>query len=264
MKVLILNYHETVPDATGRGHHVLPDASFDKQMAMVACSGIPVLPPAAAISRAEPAADHDHGLAISFDDGSLSDLVNARKLASRGWRGIFFLSTSRIGQPGYMDWPQIRELLSLGMTIGSHSHEHVPMTTLSQAEALRQLRLSRQTLSETLGVDVQCLAFPGGVHNPMLERLAIEAGYKAQFGTRWGLHAPGPEGPARVIRRNNIVNTMGTRQFEQLIHLRNQGRRELSYLALTVLKRIIGEGGYRRARGFVGRQVRSWSCRRAR
>ncbi len=62
---------------------------------------------------------------LTFDDGGASahDCI-AAMLEELGWRGHFFITTGRIGSPGFVDKAQIRDLQRRGHMIGSHSHTH--------------------------------------------------------------------------------------------------------------------------------------------
>ena len=59
--------------------------------------------------------------AITFDDGGSSALLAASALEARGWRGSFFITTGRIGSPGFLTAEQVRGLVQRGHEMGSHS-----------------------------------------------------------------------------------------------------------------------------------------------
>ena len=63
-------------------------------------------------------------VAVTFDDGGASAPLAAEALERRGWRGQFFVTSSRIGTPGFLAGEQLRELDRRGHLIGSHSHSH--------------------------------------------------------------------------------------------------------------------------------------------
>ena len=63
-------------------------------------------------------------VALTFDDGGASALDIAGMLERRGWRGHFFVTTSRIGEPGFVGPDAVRELAERGHDVGSHSHTH--------------------------------------------------------------------------------------------------------------------------------------------
>ena len=63
-------------------------------------------------------------LLLSFDDGGGSAPLAAEALERRGWRGQFFVTTGRLGTPGFLSAEDLRELARRGHAIGGHSHTH--------------------------------------------------------------------------------------------------------------------------------------------
>lgn len=246
---LVLNYHRTAARPQSSDAHTIADAQLDAQLEQVAQAGLPVVPLAQALSGN--ATTPGHGVVITFDDGTASDLRNARKLAARGWSATFFVSTGTLGRPGYLTWDDLAEVKALGMSLGSHSHHHVSLTSMTRAEARHQLKHSRALLSQALGEEVKWLAFPGGRSNADVIALATDAGYTHLFGTAWGLWQPARHHPGQVIRRNNVVRGVDAAEFSQLILLRNQVQRRLTYGLIEGTKALLSEDGYQRLRSAV-------------
>lgn len=120
--------------------------------------------------------------AISFDDGGASAPLAAAALERHGWRGQFFVTTGRIGTPGFMSGEQIRELAARGHLIGSHSHSHPTyMGKLSRAELDREWGDSRQLLGELLGAAPRTASVPGGFLSAEVIAAAAAAGYGLLF-----------------------------------------------------------------------------------
>lgn len=120
---------------------------------------------------------------LTFDDGGVS-FANpiAKLLESRGWRGHFFITTNRIGQPGFLDSTQIRDLYLRGHAIGSHSHTHpTRMALLSRAEMDDEWQRSLSILSDILRVDVKLASVPGGYYSRQVGESARAAGIDALF-----------------------------------------------------------------------------------
>ena len=62
---------------------------------------------------------------ITFDDGGVSALQTTADLLEKyGWRGVFFVTTDRIGTPTFLNADHVRELHRRGHVIGSHSCSH--------------------------------------------------------------------------------------------------------------------------------------------
>lgn len=239
--IQVVNYHETIASSAPDDLHTVSDATFDTHLRIIEDSGVNVtrFPPA----RGTLAPASDIELLITFDDGKSSDLRNAAKLAKRGWQGAFFISTAMIGQPGYLSKSQVRELHAMGMTIGSHGHDHVRLSTLSHDQARTQLRRSKAELEQLLGVAVDAMAFPGGDLNAALSVEAIRQGYKTQFGTAWGANRLEGKMPL-VWKRNNVINTMDEQAFLDLITLKCELRRRLMYWGRTVLHKHLPAQAY--------------------
>lgn len=119
---------------------------------------------------------------LTFDDGGASSTWIAAELERRGWRGLFFVITERIGEPGFLDREQIRALAAAGHEIGSHSHSHpARMAALSAGELASEWRSSRERLAELLGEPPRSAAVPGGSVSERVIAEAAQAGYERLF-----------------------------------------------------------------------------------
>ncbi|HEX4671829.1 MAG TPA: polysaccharide deacetylase family protein [Solirubrobacteraceae bacterium] len=119
------------------------------------------------------------GAALTFDDGGASALDAAEVLERRGWRGHFFVTTGRIGTPGFLTAAQVRELAERRHTVGSHSNSHPTyMGSLSAAELATEWRSSREALAEILGAEPDSAAVPGGFLSADVIAEAARAGYR--------------------------------------------------------------------------------------
>ena len=118
-------------------------------------------------------------VALTFDDGGASAPAAAETLERRGWRGHFFVTTGRIGTPGFLSAAGVAELAARGHVVGSHSHSHPTyMGRLPATEIAREWRDSREHLGELLGTAPLCASVPGGFLSRDVVRCAAEAGYR--------------------------------------------------------------------------------------
>ena len=129
-------------------------------------------------------ANHEQ-LAITFDDGNISDLVIAAPgLQQRGLKAEFFVLTGRIGKPGSLGAEDIRELMRAGMRIGSHGVAHKDWARLLGEGTRRRTRLvegnargdmwtARSICSDTVrALQCRCLggSADGGLHGCVFKR----------------------------------------------------------------------------------------------
>jgi len=120
---------------------------------------------------------------LTFDDGGVSAYTEiAPILEERGWRGLFFVTTDRIGTTGFLDPAQIRELASGGHVIGSHSCSHPKRISACTAAELRhEWGDSVDALEQLLGAAVTTASVPGGFYSQAVGRSAAEAGIRTLF-----------------------------------------------------------------------------------
>lgn len=141
-----------------------------------------------AIVDAAPADD----VAITFDDGNLSDIEHALPaLRQRGMTARFFPVAGRIGAEGYLSAADIQELSGAGMSIGSHGLHHRAWCALTDGELHEELTVSRATLNEILDADITEAACPFGSYNRRVLRALRATGYRRAFNSDGDMGAPG-------------------------------------------------------------------------
>lgn len=150
------------------GRYKLTPRDFDAHLSALASTGLTV-----GLIESNPS------VALTFDDGGACALAVAASLERREWFGHFFVTTGRIGAPGFLDVDGIRELLARGHNVGSHSHSHPRyMGTLNRREIAREWRHSRDVLGEITGAAPLSAAVPGGFLSSSVIEEAADAGYE--------------------------------------------------------------------------------------
>jgi hypothetical protein len=122
-------------------------------------------------------------LFLTFDDGAVSSYaIVAGELEKRGWRGHFFVTTNWIGDPGFLNPQQIRELHARGHVIGSHSCSHpARMSKLSWGELLKEWKESCAILSDILQESVVTASVADGYYSRKVGKAAAAAGIQVLF-----------------------------------------------------------------------------------
>lgn len=155
---------------------------------------------------------------ITFDDGYRDNYEHAAQIMLRHEiPGAFFVSTGLIGTERpfphdvrrgnaaipMMDWDQLRAMREGGLTIGSHTVEHIDCAAEPEARVRAELTEARDRLRAELGLDSVMFAYPyGGKRHMTPERLALvrELGHSACLSAYGGVNV-GRVDPFNVLRR---------------------------------------------------------------
>ncbi len=102
----------------------------------------------------------------------------------------------------FMTWTEAAEMQKAGMAIGSHTHSHNILATLSTDDQQKECRDSRALLREN-SLAAESLAYPVGKptsFSPDTMRCAKEAGYRCAFTNYGGVNLPDRIDPFDVKR----------------------------------------------------------------
>jgi peptidoglycan/xylan/chitin deacetylase (PgdA/CDA1 family) len=114
-------------------------------------------------------------LSFRFDDGFLEDYtITMPALRDRGLKGSFYpISLSVVnGTTGRMNAEQIKEIAYSGSEIGSHTHTHYSLPTLTDEQLVFELVESKRLLEEWTQKEVVSLAPPGHGYDARVARFA--------------------------------------------------------------------------------------------
>lgn len=167
---------------------------------------------------------------ITFDDGFKNCLTNAVPiLLDKGAPAVFFMATGYINSDpekdtqkllGFFDlgtilieflsWQDCRDMSASGMTIGSHTVNHVRLAKLSEEEAQYELNASKTIIEKNLGQACNHFCSPFGIPNDdyNVERdpdLVRESGYMSMSTTERGATRKGGF-PYEICRDHTLAN----------------------------------------------------------
>jgi peptidoglycan/xylan/chitin deacetylase (PgdA/CDA1 family) len=187
-------------------------------------------------------------IALTFDDGHISNIDAARDIADQNGSADFFVNPDRVGKPNYLSWAALREMSAMGMSIQSHGLTHRYFNEMTDAEANDELRKSKEEIERHIGKKVTIFAPPGGRLTSRVAAIAERLGYEAICSSRVGLWRKGAS--SWNIPRFAVL--LGTSD-EQLKRWIDQDKIELAKLlfrqrTLDTMKRLLGNRGYERFR----------------
>lgn len=126
-------------------------------------------------------------VALTFDDGYLDNFTNAFPLLKKyNVPATMYITPDLVGQPGYMNWEQLREMQQSGITIGSHTRRHQYLPDASPEQWVDEIVNSRRILEEKLGVSINHFSYPVGGFNKNIKQLVKRAGYQSAVSTNRG------------------------------------------------------------------------------
>lgn len=185
MKLPALMYHDIVApgdsDSSGfpgaaAAHYKLEEQEFSRHLAALAGSGLHFVP------VTDPPRSDQPCCLLTFDDGGASAVAIAAALAEHGMRGHFFITTERIGQPGFVSAADLNALRAAGHVVGTHSHTHpAEISRLDAADLEAEWRQSVDCLSRLLGEPITVASVPGGFYSRRLAQVAAAAGIRYLF-----------------------------------------------------------------------------------
>ena len=151
---------------------------------------------------------------VTFDDGNHSDVdVALPALLARGLTATFFVVVQRIGEAGYLGREDLRELIRVGMQIGSHGMAHCDWRTLDATALNNEVTLSRRELQALVGVSVSQAACPFGSYDRRVVGHLRRAGYQRVFTSDGGWAKRG----AWLQARNTLRNAHAATTTESLL-----------------------------------------------
>lgn len=124
---------------------------------------------------------------ITFDDGFEGNFTNALPiLKSYAFSATFFVVVNKIGSKFMMNYKQLKELVSNGMFVQSHSMSHPLLGLLNGQEITYQLKESKNQLESQLSSRVDFLSLPNGSYNKLYKKIANATGYKGGCTSEFG------------------------------------------------------------------------------
>lgn len=238
--VVFLLYHELeeaghplCQTEPGYVRYVLPVAEFRAQMELLKHEGWRGVSVGEALAFSGP-----ERVAITFDDGSGSDLLRAAPiLREHGFGATFYITQGFLEKPGYLTSPQLMELSALGFEIGCHSKTHPYLTDLDDAGLQREIAEPKAELEQIIGRAIEHFSCPGGRYDGRVADVARRAGYRTVATSRIQSNRrssdPYALGRVAVLRGTGLDAFRRTCRGEGLwrmnaaLHLRETSRRLL-------------------------------------
>ena len=197
-------YHHIGEDHSHSSLAVRPQ-SFERQFKWLQKKGFDFLSLDKVIQRSGWASWGERSVALTFDDGFRDNYENAFSLLlSHGKTAALFVVVDWVGQSGFLNWGEIRELSDAGITIASHSLSHRWLPDLTDnAELEREIFDSKKKIEDQTGREVHWFCYPVGGVDQRVSEYVKKAGYRAAW-VAGGKPSYRIEDPLLCLRRVKI------------------------------------------------------------
>jgi len=176
---------------------------FAAQLQYLADQRIPVLPLAKVVSALQQGqALPDRAVVLTVDDAFASFLDVAYPLLQRyRFPVALFVNTDSVGQPGYLDWEQLRFLVKSGVTIGNHTASHAYLLNRRKGEGdsgwrervVADIRTAQQAILHETGTAPTIFAYPYGEYSEDLKHIVRSEGFAAAVAQQSGVAGEGSD-----------------------------------------------------------------------
>ena len=177
----ILEYHQVTnePSEPGFEMYNVPPAEFAAQLDYLQAEGyttITLKDFMYAVNGYRPLPEKP--IVLTFDDGYKDNYTEMLPiLEAHGMTAVIYVITNELGQKNYLKLEELKDMERRGLEIGSHTSDHLPLTSLDKIPQRRQLRESKIYL-EWSGLEPICsLSYPNGAFNSELEEILREENY---------------------------------------------------------------------------------------
>jgi peptidoglycan/xylan/chitin deacetylase (PgdA/CDA1 family) len=192
-RITFLMYHELelpgrdlCQPEPGYRRYVLVAADFERQMRHLKDAGYRGTSVSEALKFSQ-----GKQVAITFDDGSETDLITAAPILSTlGFGATFFVTSGFLGRRGNLTGAQLRELGALGFEIGCHSMTHPYLPDLDVPGLQREIVDPKRQLEQILGRPVEHFSCPGGRYDQRVMEVVRQAGYRTMSTSETRMNSP--------------------------------------------------------------------------
>lgn len=191
-----------------------------------------------------------HNVSITFDDGCETDLLAAAPiLREAGFNATFFITCGRLGKPGYLSTPQLKELSGQGFEIGCHSMTHPYLTDLDESGLRREIIDAKSQLEQVIGQRVDHFSCPGGRCDQRVVTMARAAGYRTLATSR--VHPNSEHTDVFALGRVAMLRDIPLSGFASICSGTHLFRMRVQSAFREAAKRILGNSLYDRVRATI-------------
>ena len=117
-------------------------------------------------------------IVLTFDDGYADNYKTMLPiLEAHSMTAVVYAITNELGKKNYMTLDELKDMQRRGIEIGSHTADHLPLTSLDATTLRRQIHDSKIFLEWSGLQTIYSLSYPNGAFNSEIEKILREENY---------------------------------------------------------------------------------------
>lgn len=117
-------------------------------------------------------------IVLTFDDGYADNYSTMLPiLQARSMTAVVYVITNQIGTAGYLTFDELKDMQRRGIEIGSHTADHLPLTSLDEEARVKQIRESKIFLEWGGLQTIYSLSYPNGAFDSGVEEILRRSEY---------------------------------------------------------------------------------------
>ena len=153
-------------------------------------------------------------IVLTFDDGYADNYHTMLPiLEAHNMTAVVYVITNELGKKNYLKLDELKDMQRRGIEIGSHTADHLPLTSLDKDFQQRQIRESKIFLEWSGLATIYSLSYPNGEFNSELEEILREEEYLTAVTGEAGLNTLSTN-PYELYRVNIRKPRFGLTEFK--------------------------------------------------
>jgi peptidoglycan/xylan/chitin deacetylase (PgdA/CDA1 family) len=124
---------------------------------------------------------------LTFDDGYLDNYENAFSvMKDLDMVGVIYPYINKIDSKNGLTIDQLAKMHEEGWEVGSHTINHLDLTSLTESQLLKEINDSKLNLEKTFNCDIVSFCYPAGKYNENVVKVIKASDYKFGVTTNYG------------------------------------------------------------------------------
>ncbi|MBQ4403402.1 MAG: polysaccharide deacetylase family protein [Selenomonadaceae bacterium] len=177
----ILEYHQVTDEPLDPDFEVynVPPAEFAAQLDYLAAAGYTTITLQDFMRVVHGKGElPEKPIVLTFDDGYADNYSTMLPiLEAHNMTAVVYVITNELGKKNYLTLEQLKDMQRRGIEIGSHTADHLPLTSLDKNAQRRQISDSKIFLEWSGLQTIYSLSYPNGAFNSELEEILREENF---------------------------------------------------------------------------------------